>query len=1322
MKTISPADYTGIGRTPHSALPAGSIALRKLLPWMVLVIGLLLTAMATLFMQSGVERIARLEFVSRCDAVQTRIIDRLADYTRLLQSGVVLFNASEKVTREQWRLFAQELKVEQQLPGIQGIGFSLLIPRDRLARHLREIRSEGFPEYRLKPEGDRELYSSIIYLEPFSGRNLRAFGYDMFSEPIRRAAMEQARDTDVAALSGKIVLVQETGVDVQAGTLMYLPVYRKGVPLDTVAKRRAALRGWVYSPYRMNDLMLGILGPNAPEKGKEFHLQIFDGMQPLPQALLYESPSSADNALLNKECSTRQIQINGRLWTFCFTPTGGSFFSAAYLSGGLTMVGGVALTVLLFALIRSLLNTRTQAERIAEQLTFELKESEQFITNVMDSLSSNIAVLDAQGVIVAVNESWRNFALDNSDAGVVSCDIGKQYLESYGGDGEDDEGGAAAMRGIRAVLGGEEERFSMEYSCHSPDRLRWFAMRGSRLLGSRKGLVIIHTDITQRKQLERVLRESEECYHAIVKAFDGELYICTQDFRISFMNQRMTERLGCNAVGEICHKALHDLDAVCPWCVNDRVFKGETIQIEVKSPKDSRWYSVVNSPVINAEGTVSKMALYQDITPRKVMEAREQVNQRRLQAQIRLHAMGEVTYQEIMDFGLEEMLQLTESSIGYIYLYDEDDRIFTLYSWSKQVLPVCAVMDKQTTYRLEQTGLWGEVVRRRSPVMVNDFSLPNSDCKGYPEGHIPLTRFLSIPVTRHERIVAVVGVGNKGLPYTEDDIVQLRLFIDGLWNIAERQRVEERIRVSEDKYRTLVETTNDGIWELDPEIRFTYLSPLFRDLTGYAPEELLGQSPLVFVSEHDAERSAEKFCSLMAARQPFTGLRHEIIRPNGTLCTVEVNGVPVYSADGAFQGLRGITRDISERIRYEQELELAREAADAANRAKSEFLANMSHEIRTPMAAIIGLSDLTLGTELVPVQRDYLEKITTSARSLLGIINDILDLSKVEAGKLSLEPVDFSLPATLAKVADIISGQVQGKGLAYQVTMAPDLPLYLHGDPLRLEQVLLNLLANAVKFTHEGRIGLAITLVGTTAEKLMLEFRVSDTGIGLSPKQCETIFEPFSQAESSTTRRYGGSGLGLSICQRLVTLMGGCVTVKSEPERGSVFSFTIGFQPASAGKEQAPAPEKNDLQVIKGARVLLVEDHPINQQIARAQLIRAGLLVTVASNGLEAVKLTLPGVKPFDLVLMDIQMPEMDGYDATRLIRQQWSPEELPIIAMTAYALAEERQKCLDVGMNDHLAKPIDTAELHAALCRWLKPRPELSPALEANTEPVVPG
>ena len=234
--------------------------------WIVLLVGLMITATATLYIKSGAEKIAENEFIYLCKENSNKIAERLDNYARILQSGVAFLNASETVSREEWLIFNLAQKVEKQLPGIQGIGFSLLIPRAELARHILGIRREGFPDYTLNPDGDREVYSSIIYLEPFSDRNLRAFGYDMFSEPVRRAAMEQARDTNAASLSGKVVLVQETSTDIQAGILMYVPVYRKGMPTETVEQRRAAIHGWVYSPYRMNDLMQGTIGDFNTEK------------------------------------------------------------------------------------------------------------------------------------------------------------------------------------------------------------------------------------------------------------------------------------------------------------------------------------------------------------------------------------------------------------------------------------------------------------------------------------------------------------------------------------------------------------------------------------------------------------------------------------------------------------------------------------------------------------------------------------------------------------------------------------------------------------------------------------------------------------------------------------------------------------------------------------------------------------------------------------------------------------------------------------------------------------------------------------------------
>jgi CHASE1-domain containing sensor protein len=274
------------------------LARRRVWPaWVILVAAIIITILATFYMKSDVDVLAKREFIFACNEIRGKIDERLQAHETILLAGAALFDASDQVTREQWKTFVQRLNVESNLPGIQGIGFALRIPPDRLVQHIKDIRSEGFPNYDVRPEGDRDVYSSIIYLEPFLGRNLRAFGYDMLSEPVRRSAMERARDHNEAFLSGKVVLVQETDKDIQAGTLMYVPVYRKGMPTGTVEQRREALLGWVYSPYRMTDLMRGILGGWDSLESLRIGLQVYDGTLLIPDSILYDSQTGKDTGL-----------------------------------------------------------------------------------------------------------------------------------------------------------------------------------------------------------------------------------------------------------------------------------------------------------------------------------------------------------------------------------------------------------------------------------------------------------------------------------------------------------------------------------------------------------------------------------------------------------------------------------------------------------------------------------------------------------------------------------------------------------------------------------------------------------------------------------------------------------------------------------------------------------------------------------------------------------------------------------------------------------------------------------------------------------------
>ncbi|MFD1625948.1 ATP-binding protein [Azospirillum griseum] len=530
------------------------------------------------------------------------------------------------------------------------------------------------------------------------------------------------------------------------------------------------------------------------------------------------------------------------------------------------------------------------------------------------------------------------------------------------------------------------------------------------------------------------------------------------------------------------------------------------------------------------------------------------------------------------------------------------------------------------------------------------------------------------------------------------------LFLGGLLLREQRQRdAEIRVSESEARYRLLADNVTDLILVMRADGRITYVSPSMRDLLGYDPADILGTFPSALLHPDDQKHAANAFTGMQAGA-PTRTITHRVRHKDGRFVWMESSMRPARDEGGDFTIVAAI-RDVTERKIAEEQLRDARLEAEAANRVKSEFLAAMSHEIRTPLNGVIGFADLLLSTDLTPEQRQYVALQREAGRGLLAIIGDILDYSKIEAGKLELEERPFDLHRLMRDCRDLMSNAASQKGLLLQLSMGAAVPRYVRGDEARVRQILLNLLGNAVKFTDQGSVLMTVGLLlgeEAPAERgtlPLLRFSVSDTGVGIPLAEQANMFQRFSQGDRSTTRRYGGTGLGLIISKQLAELMGGRIGFQSSPGVGSTFWFELPLPIANEIRTVTEEPAARRLS--RTGRILLAEDVPMNQIVTSSILCKAGHTVEVAEDGLAAVEALRAG--EYDLILMDMQMPRMDGVQATQEIRRMAGARgAIPIIALTANALADQLQRCLDAGMNDHVTKPIDRDTLLSAVDRWL--------------------
>ncbi len=970
-------------------------------------------------------RAEREAFERESGLVHTHLRDRILEYELLLRGGLGLLNSSAGITGAQWRAYAGTLRKADAGSGVWGLGFAPHVPGRRLAAHTRMIQA-GRPGYAVHPPGKRAHYSPVVFLEPLTARNAGTIGFDMYSDPVRRAALERARDTGETALTGKITLTTEESGFSQPDCLLYVPVYHPGRPTRTVAERRAALRGFVSSPLLVKALVDEALGA----RGVRLGITIHEGDGNGPGGLLHHTPA-AGPALFTR---TTSLDLYGRKWIMTFAWPEESFAAPSRREPLMLLLLGTLLTAAVFLIVRNLDQTRARAEALASRMTDELSHSDTYNRAVFQHSSLPIGVSGPDGRFLDANPallgllgytrdeflglSWRAIthpADQEENARLLrqtingerdSYQMEKRYLHKSGRviwvltnvgvsrwkngqvrlfigavkDISENKAAEAAKAERRALYQAmfEDNRSvcllvdpkdgSIKDANHAAEAFYGYSRAelregGINLLnplppgtlssilaeaGEQGGVfhfmhrlkdgsernVEVHTgpfrsggqalllstvqDVTERLRAEAALAESQGRFQALVESMDQGVVLCDAEARISYANPAFTQLMGESAE-ELAGRHVFSLEPdeevrFCPERLEARK-QGSRQPYETRlGRKDGtlRMIRVMPFPLYHPDGSFrGSCGVVADITALHAASEAERLRQARRAALLRLHEMHQASRQELLDFALEQVLAISGSTLGYISSFDEDTGLFTLHSWSHGVFDQCGLDPARNVYHLEGAGLWGDAVRLRQSVLVNDYAAPHPSKRGCPEGHAELKRFLTVPVICAGRIRAVLGVANKQDPYTEEDITQLKLFTDGLWSILERQEAEKELREVTQRFQLAVRAGRIGLWDWNlkaDSVQLDLMTEEIFDLPSHQDRAGTAEDWLLRIHPEDREAVRQALMTAAAGGGRFEA-SFRVQSGDGQTRHVEASALVQLDAQGSPQRMVGVNID-----------------------------------------------------------------------------------------------------------------------------------------------------------------------------------------------------------------------------------------------------------------------------------------------------------------------------------------------------------------------------------------------------------------------------